>query len=179
MRFAISYLEHPAINSLHEPSQFGYKSHHNTETMMIGLFDDALRGFDENQATIVIFLDLSAAFDTIDPERLLQILHDEIGIDGVCLKWFESFLTGRTQRVKVNNEYSDSLEVPCGTPQGSVLGPPLFNINVRSQPKVFQSCKFSTSSFADDSNGRKSFALKFQYQILKYDIVECMNLIIE
>ena len=171
--------QHMTINSLHEPSQFGYKSHHNTETMMIGLFDDALRGFDENQATIVIFLDLSAAFDTIDPERLLQILHDEIGIDGVCLKWFESFLTGRTQRVKVNNEYSDSLEVPCGTPQGSVLGPPLFNINVRSQPKVFQSCKFSTSSFADDSNGRKSFALKFQYQILKYDIVECMNLIIE
>ena len=56
--------------------------------MMIGLFDDALRGFDENQATIVIFLDLNAAFDTIDPERLLKILHVEIGIDGVCLKWF-------------------------------------------------------------------------------------------
>ena len=58
------------INSLHEPS-LGYKSHHNTETMMIGLFEDELRGFDENQATIVIFLDLSEAFDTIDPERLL------------------------------------------------------------------------------------------------------------
>merc|ERR1711933_437025 len=105
--------------------------------MMRGLFDEVLRGFDENKATIVIFLDLSAAFDTIDPEKLLQILHDEIGIGGVALKWFRSFLIERTQRVKVNNEYSESLVVPCGTPQGSVLGPPLFNINVRSQPKVF------------------------------------------
>ena len=58
--------------------------------MTIGLFDDALRGFDENQTTIIIFLDLSANFDTIDPERLLQILHDEIGIERGCLKWFES-----------------------------------------------------------------------------------------
>jgi exonuclease III len=171
--------KHMTINALHEPSEFGYKTHHNTETMMIGLFDDALRGFDENQATIVVFLDLSAAFDTIDPDKLLQILHDELGIGGVALQWFRSFLTGRTQRVKVNDEFSDSLEVPCGTPQGSVLGPPLFNINVRSQPKVFQFCKFSTSSFADDSNGRKSFALKFQFHILKYDVVKCMNLIIE
>ena len=53
---------------------------------MIGLFDDALRIVDENQATIVNFLDLSAGFDTIDPKRLLQILHDEIGIDGVCVE---------------------------------------------------------------------------------------------
>ena len=170
---------HMTVNALHESSEFGYKTHHNTETMMIGLFDDALRGFDENQATIVIFFDLSAAFDTIDTEKLLQILHDELGIGGVALQWFRSFLTGRTQRVRINDEFSDSLEVPCGTPQGSVLGPPLFNINVRSQPKVFQFCKFSTSSFADDSNGRRSFALKFQFHILKYDFVKCMNLIIE
>ena len=171
--------EHMTINRLHEPSAFGYKTWHNTETMMVGLFDDALRGFDENQATIVIFLDLSAAFDTIDPNKLLQILHDELGIGGVALQWFKSFLVGRTQRVKINDEYSDSLEVPCGTPQGSVLGPPLFNINVRSQPQVFKFCKFNTSSFADDSNGRRSFALKFQFNILKHDVVKCMNLIVE
>ena len=137
------------------------------------------RGFDEGKATVIIFLDLSAAFDTIDPEKLLQIMHDELGIGGIALEWFRSFLVGRTQRVKVGNEYSESLEVPCGTPQGSVLGPPLFNINVRSQPRVFQHCQFTTSSFADDSNGRRSFALKFQFQILKHDVVNCMKLIVE
>ena len=171
--------EHMTINSLHTPEEFGYKENHNTETMMLGLTDEVLRGFDENQATIVIFLDLSAAFDTIDPEKLLQIMKDELGITGVALDWFRSFLIGRTQRVKINNEYSDSVEVPCGTPQGSVLGPPLFNTNVRSQPKVFQHCKFNTSSFADDSNGRRTFALTFQYHVVKHEVVNCLQLIVE
>ena len=128
---------------------------------------------------IIVFFDISAAFDTIDPEKLLQILHDEIGISGIALKWFKAFLVGRTQRVKINNEYSESLDVPCGTPQGSVLGPPLFNINVRSQPMVFKYCKFGTSSFADDSNGRRTFSLTFQYQIIKTDVVNCMKQIVE
>ena len=171
--------EHMSLNALHTPEEFGYKANHNTETMMIGLTDEVLRGFDENQATIVIFLDLSAAFDTIDPEKLLQIMEDELGITGVALNWFRSFLTDRTQRVKIHNEYSDSVEVPCGTPQGSVLGPPLFNTNVRSQPKVFQHCKFNTSSFADDSNGRRTFALSFQFNIVKNEVVKCLKLIVE
>ena len=167
------------ISAFHIPEEFGYKKFHNTETMLLGVTDEVLRGFDENKATIIIFLDLSAAFDTIDPEKLLKIMHDELGIGGIALEWFRSFLVGRSQRVKIGNEYSESLEVPCGTPQGSVLGPPLFNINVRSQPKVFQQCEFTTSSFADDSNGRRSFALKFQFQILKHDVVNCMKLIVE
>ena len=129
--------------------------------------------------TIEIFLDLSAAFDTIDQEKLLQIMEEELGITGVALQWYRSFLTGRTQRVKINNEYSDSVEVPYGTPQGSVLGPPLFNTNVRSQPKVFQHCKFNTSSFADDSNGRRTFALSFQFQVIKHEVVKCLKLIVE
>ena len=169
---------HMDKHALHESSEFGYKVHHSTETMMIGLFDEVLMGFDQNQATIIIFLDLSAAFDTIDPNKLLEILHDELGIGGLALEWFRSFLVGRTQRVKIDDEFSDSLEVPCGTPQGSVLGPPLFNINVRSQSKVFQHCKFNTSSFADDSNGRRSFALKFQFQVLKNEVPNCMQEIV-
>ena len=170
---------HMTTNALHEPSQFAYKSNHNTETMMIELCDEVLLGFDENLATVIIFLDLSAAFDTIDPDKLTQILHEELGIGGVALLWFRSFLTGRTQRVKINNEYSDSLEVPCGVPQGSILGPILFNINVRSQPRVFRHCKFNTASFADDSNGRRQFALKFQFQVLKNGVVDCLKDIVE
>ena len=168
--------KHMTKHNLHENSQFPYKTNHNTETMMLGVTDEVLRGFDENKATVIIFLDLSAAFDTIDVEKLLQIMEDEIGLGGVVLKWFRSFLEGRTQRVKIDNNYSESLQVPCGAPQGSVLGPKVFNINVRLQPLVFKHCMFTTSSFADDSNGRKQFALTFQFNVIKNDIVKSADI---
>jgi hypothetical protein len=170
---------HMTTNCLHEGSQFAYKLHHNTEMMMLGVTDEVLRGFDENQATVIIFLDLSAAFDTIDVEKLLEIMYEEIGLGGTVLKWFRSFLEGRTQRVKIEDEYSESKVVPCGAPQGSVLGPKCFNINVRSQPLVFTRCMFSSSSFADDSNGRKQFALTFQFNVITQDIIECLDAIVQ
>ena len=109
---------------------------------------------------------------------MLEILENELGISGTALSWFQSFLTGRTQRVKIHGEYSESLDVPYGAPQGSVLGPKLFNGNVRSQPLVFKHCQFNSSSFADDSNGRRTFALTFQFNILKHDVSNCIDEII-
>ena len=118
--------EHMKSNNLHENTQFGYKRHHSKETML-GITDEVLRGFDKNLATVIIFLYLSAAFDTINVEKLLEILKVEIGIEGVALEWFRLFLSERTQRVKIDNVYSDTLKVPCGAPQGSVLDPKIFN----------------------------------------------------
>ena len=114
---------HMTKNNLHNKKQFAYKEHHSTETMMAGVANDVLSGFDENKCTVMIFLDLSAAFDTIDIDKMLAILSDEIGLDGTALQWCKSFLKNRTQRVKINSQYSESIEVKYGTPQGSVLGP--------------------------------------------------------
>ena len=166
--------QHMTTNRLHSGSQFGYKLFHSTETMMVGVTNEVLLGFDEGQCTVMLFLDLSAAFDTIDIEKLLEILYNEIGISGVALKWFRSFLTGRTQKVRIKEEFSKVLEVLFGAPQGSVLGPPLFNIYVRGQPLIFQACSFKSTSFADDSNGSKTFSLQFQFNILKNDVAKCM-----
>ena len=143
---------HMRENRLHNKRAFGYKTGHSTETMMVGVTNDVLTGFDENKCTVMVFLDLSAAFDTIDVEKWLKILEEEIGIGGTALKWCRSFLTNRTQRVKINGQYSEELEVKYGSVQGSVLGPKFFNIYVRSQPKIFLNSGFETSSFADDSN---------------------------
>ena len=90
--------------------------------MEIVLSHDVLKGFDENKCTVMIFIDLSAAFDTIDIETLLDILSEELGFDGKALEWCKSFLLGRTQRVKITGQYSESIHVKYGAPQGSVLG---------------------------------------------------------
>ena len=166
---------HLKTNGLQNDKQFAYKKHHNTETMMVGLVDEALEGFEEGRCTVIVFLDLSAAFDTIDHEKLLTLLSEEIGISGTALQWFRSFITGRSQQVRIDNHYSEILEVLFGTPQGSVLGPEIFSLYVRNQPKVFEKCQFNSSSFADDSNGRKSFALSFQYNVLKHDVRHCLE----
>ena len=170
---------HMILNSLHEPSQYGYKKHHSTESMLLSLTNEVIEGFDNNLATVVIVIDLSAAFDTLDPETVLYILEHEIGIKGTALKWFRSFLTGRTQKVKINGKYSQGREISFGVPQGSVLGPCLFGINVRSQPMVFRKCNFTTSSFADDANGRRKFALSFQTHVLQNGINSCMQGIVK
>ena len=86
-----------------------------------------------------------------------------------------SLLTNRTQRVKINGQYSEQLVIKYGTVQGSVLGPKFFNIYVRSQPRVFRNCGFKSTAFADDSNGRKTFAVSFQYNILANDVRNCMD----
>ena len=90
--------------------------------------NDLYTSFDMNMPSVVILLDLSAAFDTVDHNKLLTILEKEIGIAGTALKWFESFLKGRTQKVKIGSTYSEEMELLYGLAQGSVLGPRLFKI---------------------------------------------------
>ena len=170
--------DHMEQHRLHNKRAFGYKTHHSTETMMVGAVNDILTGFDENKCTVMVFLDLSAAFDTIDINKLLTILEDEIGLGGTALKWCESFLTNRTQRVKINGQYSDELEVNYGSVQGSVLGPKFFNTYVRSQPQVFLKSGFETSSFTEDSNGSKTFSITFQFDVLQNDVAQCVNNVI-
>ena len=166
---------HLTLNGLQNDKNYAYKKHHNTETMMIELVDEVLEGFENNKCTVIVFLDLSAAFDTIDHEKLLSIMSEELGITGTALQWFRSYLIGRTQQVRINGEYSESLDVLFGAPQGSVLGPEMFSVYVRNQPKVFEKCRFRSSAFADDSNGRKSFAISLQYDVLKNDIPRCLE----
>ena len=99
--------------------QFPYKQFHNTETMMLGITDEGAEGAERvwrkpSTKQQLSFLDLSAAFDTIDVDKALEIMESEIGDGGVVLQSSRSFLEDRTQRVKIDNEYSEGLYVPCG-----------------------------------------------------------------
>ncbi len=75
-----------------------------------------------------MMLDLTAASDTLDHAILIESLRDYIGIKGVALKWFSSYLQDWTCSVKIGNHVSSSTTITLGVPQGSILGPTLFSL---------------------------------------------------
>ena len=78
------------------------------------------------QVVMMVLLDLSAAFDTVDHDLLLQIMQTDFGFDNTALSWLSSYLTNRHQRVSVSGKLSECISVRFGVPQGSCLGPMLF-----------------------------------------------------
>ena len=113
---SIQLNHHMSINNLHSSSQFGYKKGHSTETLLLKVIDNLLDNCDKQIPSILMLLDLSAAFNTVDQTKLLSILKEEIGIGGTALKWFHSFLKGRTQKVKIRNAYSSESSLLYGVP---------------------------------------------------------------
>ena len=80
------------------------------------------------EATALVLLHLSTAFDTIDHSTLLSCVHDWFGVGGCTLKWLSSYLTECYQPIKIGYILSDSQKFLFGVPQGSVLGPLLFSL---------------------------------------------------
>ena len=99
---------------------------------LVRIQDDILQSLDNRKSTILVLLDLRAAFDTVDHQILLDRL-DMFGIRGNAHKWMQSYLSQRSQVVNIRDTRSRCVQLPCGMPQGSVLGPLLFSIWVTLQ----------------------------------------------
>ena len=102
--------------------QFGFRKNHSTYMAIIELVDKINNAVEKRETTLALYLDLSKAFDTIDHNVLLYKL-EHYGFRGIVLNWFRSYLSIRNQYVYYNNCKSDKLDVTCGVPQGSILGP--------------------------------------------------------
>ena len=162
-------------NNLHVPSQFGYKRNHSCETFLLKLIDDILVKVDRKLGVVVLILDLSAAFDTVDHKVLLNILQHKFHITGSALSWFKAFLSGRTQCVKIGDSFSSFLPVLFGVPQGSILGPLLFNLYCSSLPDVFSNAGFDSMGYADDNLGFRVFPAYSKLSTLFSDVPSCLS----
>ena len=83
---------HVSQFELFEPLQSAYKARHSCETALIHVLNNILRAMDQGKLGILLLLDISAAFETVDHRTLLDRLHTEIDIGGIALDWFESYL---------------------------------------------------------------------------------------
>ena len=113
-------------NCLQEVYQSAYKPCHSTESALIRVQNDIPIEIDNYNCVMLLFLDLSAVFDTVNHQVLLSRLCGRFGIKGTALSWFESYLQGRTQFVYINNSRSSCCDVIFGVPQGSTLEPFLY-----------------------------------------------------
>ena len=162
-------------NDLHVPTQFGYKRHHSCESFLLKLIDDILVTIDRKLGVVVLIIDLSAAFDTVDHTVLLNILQSKYHITGSALLWFKAFLSGRTQRVKIGDSLSSPLLVLYGVPQGSILGPLLFNLYCSSLSDAFSRAGFDCMGYADDNLGFRVFPAFSKLSTLFSDVPSCLS----
>ena len=115
-------------NDLYPSLQSAYRMNHSTETALLKVTNDILLNMNSQQTVLLVFLDLSAAFDTVDYSVLLRRLQFSFGIAGTPLKWFSSYLAARRQRISICGTLSDRFGLDWGIPQGSCLGPLLYII---------------------------------------------------
>ena len=144
-------------NAIFPVLQSSYRQFHSTETALIKVMNDILLKMNSQHVTLLILLDLSAAFDTVDHQILLERLSDEVGIHGTALNWFRSYLSNRSQRVSVHGVFSRPFDLNCGVPQGSCLGPLLFIIYVSKLFKIVEHYLPDAHCFADDTQLYLSF----------------------
>ena len=123
-------LDHMSSFLTCETYQSGFKNFHSTKTALLSVTNDLRRSSDNGHPSILIQLDFSSAFDTLDIPTLIDTLKNFIGLSDSALSWFSSYLSDRTFQVQQPNDVSKSTNVKYGVPQGSVPAPILYRIYI-------------------------------------------------
>lgn len=134
-------------NNYMNPSQHGFRTGRSCLSQLLEHYDNIICTLEQGHNIDVVYLDFAKAFDKVDHGILCHKLR-HLGIGGKIGSWIHNFLSGRTQRVKVNNAQSKPANVTSSVPQGTVLGPILFLILIMD---IDTNVNSRVSSFADDT----------------------------
>ena len=148
---------HMTTHSLYPELQSSYRRYHSTETALLKVTNDILLKMNPQEVTLLVTLDLSSAFDTVNHEILLRRLHNEFGIHRKVLDWFKSYLHNRGQQISIEGILSQRFNLDSGVPQGSCLGPLLFIIYASKLFKIIEDQLPDSHGYADDTQLYLSF----------------------
>ena len=138
-------------NNVHDKFQSGFRKGHSTETALIKVVNDLRVNMDHKNISILILLDLSAAFDTVDHNILLDRLNNWIGLSATALSWFYTYLTGRSYFIALADQLSDTHDIFSGGHQGSILGSLLFSLYMLPLGKLICDHGVNYNFYADDT----------------------------
>ena len=130
--------------------QSAYRKHHSTETTLLRITDSLRNICATGDAAVLVSLDLSAAFDTLEHNIIIDIFNRHFNITDLALSWFCSYLSQRSQFVKMDNFSSSLTSWNSGVPQGSVLGPILFSLYTSPMCSIIVQHDLLFHQFADD-----------------------------
>ena len=141
-------IAHMATLNVLPEDQSAYREFHSTETALCSIVSDLLEYMGNGKCAILILLDLSAAFDTVDHKLLID---DLMYVEGVALNWFKSYLENRSYHIIINGTKSGGRRLQRGVPQGSILGQVLFSIYTIELAWILKQHSVKFKMFADDT----------------------------
>ena len=157
----LQFNNHCTVNNLLLDYQSAYREHFSCETALVKLMDDILWNMEAQEITAVVAIDLSAAFDTIDHDVLLDVLNNRFGLDGNTQDWIDSYLRTRKFKVNIGQSYSEEIDVKFLIPQRSIFGPVLYSTYTSILEEIINNVNRTTNMDDQvDTSGERSYNQK-------------------